>query len=256
MAIYELPKGHLSPTQVSSYLRCPRAYYYAYVENIRVAPPLALVEGGTHHEVLKINNQHKIEKQQDLETSFMLTVFKDLFSENKREIGDWEGEDEKSVLSRGENIIKNYMTLLAPEIKPVKAEQEVCVDINGVPVQMFPDLVEEDSVIDYKVVGRPKTQRDADVDLQLGMYALAEKKEKVSFVFLLKSASSSARTVGRVPSKVDASRLFIVEQVVTSVADAISRGAFPMCDASIVYTCSPERCGFWPMCKGKREKRH
>lgn len=253
---FSLPTGYLSPSQITSYLRCPRSYYYRYVEKLIIPPALALVEGSSNHKALETNNRHKIAKGKDLPVKQVVEAFKDDFATRKKEIEDWEEDSERNVLARGEAMLSCYMTKLAPVILPVSAEEMIMTEIGGVPIKMVIDLTENRKgvglqVNDYKTVNKMKSQSQADQDLQLGMYGIEKKAKQVAFICLFKS---QAARVERVASAMTQARAAIVEETIISVADAISRGAFPLCDSTIVYTCSERFCGYWNRCKGKRRK--
>lgn len=65
-------KGDLSPTQINTLFKCPKGYYYKYIEKLKEAPSIHLIKGiAVHHSLEKIFegklNPTKTVKEQLLE---------------------------------------------------------------------------------------------------------------------------------------------------------------------------------------------
>ena len=70
-----MTKRHLSFTQISMFLRCPRQYEYRYVQGIKSPPSGALILGRCWHETLDKNYRQKIESDRDLPLGEMQDLF-------------------------------------------------------------------------------------------------------------------------------------------------------------------------------------
>jgi len=245
-----LPKKHISVSQVEMYLRCPMQYFFRYCEQIVRPPSVALIEGSSGHVALAINNQQKIETHEDLPTRQVVECFSDTFSDKSQEIENWENDSKDEVIKRSGNLIAEYMEQTAPGIQPVAVETEYTVDLNiddsNVPVLMYVDL-EHEMLSDYKVVGRTKSQGDADNSLQLATYGVATGAKEAEFICLVKSKNPK---INRVKTSLTESKTQWAAEVIGSVARAISKGVFPVCDPTH-WCCSERFCGYWRLCRGK-----
>jgi putative RecB family exonuclease len=248
-----IPQGYMSSSQVSMYLRCPMQYCFRYIKKVKSPPAVALVEGTCHHEAIGMNNEHFVSVNKNLRTPVVIEKFADEFSTVAPTIPkqEWKmsGETKDSVIARGRLMLTNYMTNAAPIIRPVKKpERKAELVFGGVPFLMFIDCEEKKRVIDYKTTSSKKSSTDADLDLQLTIYAKATGKEEVAFCCLTKT---KAADVVIVPSHRVKKDFDMGEDTVRGVVDAIRKGAFPMCDPTNTFPCSEKWCGYWKMCRGR-----
>ena len=247
----KLPTEYLSISQVDMYQRCARQYWFRYVEGIIRPPSVALVEGSSHHVGLESNNKQKIESHEDMKEKEVVEVFAETFSEKCKEVEDWEGDTKDTVIARGKGLIKTYMADVSPSIQPVAVEEQfrIDLDIDGdtVPVTGYIDLEQDTGLSDYKVVGRTKSQSDADNSLQLSVYGAAKDVKRAEFICLVKTKKPK---VERVPTIMTKKRSAWAAEICSSVARAISAGVFPPCDPAS-WACSERFCGYWHLCRGK-----
>jgi len=246
----DLPRGYLSNSSMGSYLRCPKQFEFIYVKNIIMPPEIALQEGSSHHFALESTNKSYIEKGTFFGTKKLVELFKDTFVDKAKDIPrqKWSiaGERKDDVLKRGELMLTQYALGYGNMLRPIKCEERVELMIGGVPFLGYIDLVLKNRVIDYKVVKNAKTQNEADSDPQLTLYSKATKKKKVEFVCLTKSKTGATVVIESERDDKDYKNL---NALASSVADAIKKGAFPMCDPSN-WCCNPKWCGFYRKCKG------
>ena len=47
------PVKRLSPTSINTYHKCPREFFYSYIEKQKMKPNIALVKGSVIHSVLE-----------------------------------------------------------------------------------------------------------------------------------------------------------------------------------------------------------
>lgn len=248
-----LPRGYLSKSAIEMYLRCPKQFEYHYILG-KSSPPagVALVEGSSHGEALNMNNLNYIAKKENIKTGIVIEKFKDEFSTRSREIEkrEWitSGETVDSVLERGEELQQNYFNGYGKTMKPISVERQIEVMMGGVPVLGFIDVEQEEDFWDYKVVKSKYSDADAKADLQFSIYAKAIKKPNGGFVCLTKTKD---RTVVKVPTDRTLGDIVAAEAVIKSVAEAIRKGSFPMCNPKETFPCSEKFCGFWRDCRGK-----
>jgi CRISPR/Cas system-associated exonuclease Cas4 (RecB family) len=247
-----LPKGYLSFSAISTYLKCPRQFEFAYVQGIKNPPAVALVEGSSIHESLEATNKEHIGNKKYLPTKVMQEIFADSFSDNSKEIPseEWEksGLGKDDVIHRGKALLKEYADITAPKITPVAVEKSIEILMGGVPVVGFIDLVDKNGVLDYKTTSKSKSQAEADSSLQLSIYAEAENMDSVGFCSLIKTKTPKVEIIR---SHRDLGDRLAAGAVIKSVADAIKKGAFPMTDPSNTFPCSEKWCGYYHLCRGK-----
>lgn len=266
---FQLPihsKGHLSPSQISMYYRCPHQYYLRYVEGIKSPPGVALVEGSAHHAALEEDNNYYIKRGKRLPLKKVQKVFEERFADGKREIKKWWGEKDKDVIERGRIIQEVHRVEFSSHFQPEASEHEANYKIGDVYVKGIVDtfgtvdnkhlytnpMKKIKSVVDYKTVSRKKTQDDLDNDFQLthyGWYVLSTMKMKEPYVGFCCLMKDSFKSVWQ-PVLVTVSRIKWYRHIVLSVADAISRGSFPVRNP-VGWECSEKFCGYYKRCKGK-----
>ena len=246
-----LPLGYLSVSSLTMYLRCPKQYEFRYIHGLKSPPSVALVEGSSHHIWLAHNNDEKIKTGEDSNADDMVDLFSEVFFEKSQEIKQWEGSKVDDVIDRGGGLVSAFMDTAAEKIVPIKAEEKFEVEIGGVPVIGYIDVITRREVLDYKVVARAKSENDVRNSLQLATYSIATKKPKVGFVCLTKTKTPAVKFIETALSpdlKTSAGLIY------KGARDAIKSGSFPMTDPSN-WGCSSRFCGYWKLCRGKNTKR-
>jgi len=251
----DLPRGHLSVSQVEMYLRCPKQYEYRYVDGLVLPPGVALIEGGTHHDTVEFNNICKVDSGEDEDVDTVIEFFEDMFDTNSKELtkAAWKqsGDKKDNVISRGRTFLKNYMEGLAPKIKPAcKPEQQIELMLGDVPVLGYVDLQEKKQVWDYKVVKSAKSQNDANNDLQLTVYSEATGLRKVGFICFTKG-NGAVKVIESERGEGDTKAAAVL---FSSVSSSIKKGAFPLCNPTNIFPCSRKWCGYWNKCRGRHIK--
>lgn len=246
----EPPKGHLSFSQVSTYLQCPKKYYLAYCEQIKSPPAIAMKEGSTWHQTLEFyNSEHILHKNYPMLSNTM-EVFAEKLNENTKDIEDWEGETRQSILSRASAILPDYVNKIAVHIEPSEVEREVIFLVDNIKVLGFIDLLcsMEDFpkvLVDYKTVKRKKTARDVQSSLQLQFYQHTLNGEYYpSFCSLEKSTRRCHMVVGEINYQKEK-----VIQPIRSAIQGIKKEYFGHCNPE-EWFCNPKWCGYYPLCYG------
>lgn len=257
----QLPTDYLSPTQIGMYQRCPRQYRFRYVLGVKRPPGVALVEGKAHHAALQMNNRHKIDTGADLPMKNVSEAFCDRFSDESSEVEDWEGEKADAVIDRGRKLLKQYLEGFALKYRPEIVEHRLFFDVGGVPVLGYLDTAGRltgpgrsgKTVIDYKVSGRKRSKDELEGSPQLSFYGwgsmsvLRTRLPRAGFCTFIKGSPPS---VVWQPAPMDAARVRWFRRLALSVADAISRGSFPLADPTH-WCCSKRFCGYWDLCHGR-----
>lgn len=249
----DLPKGYLSFSAMSTYLKCARQFMYAYIENLKQPPGVALIEGSAHHEVLENDNNKFLGKKGFQSPEIMVEEFSDIFSDKSKEIPRkvWQLEKDKEtdILVRGKMMIENYTSGIRTQLVPLESESFFEVDVKGVPVAGFIDLNDKNlGVQDYKVTKAAKSQTEANTSLQLWIYRKAKKVNKSGFLCFTKTKNGSIKQTQTEDSftKDESSA-----NVIKDVADSIKKGSFPRCDPAS-WACTPKFCGYYKKCKSEK----
>lgn len=251
-----LPRGYLSVSQINMYQRCPKQYEYRYIDGIKSPPTIALKEGSTHHDVMEAVGVEFMKKR-IVPVKTRIEMFCDLFSTHKKDIDkkEWamSGCSPSDVLNRGALLIEDYYAFERDNLKHIRPasqpEEKFEILIGGVPVLGFIDTTTLGlGVIDYKVVSKCKSQSETDHDLQLTIYSAVKKNPLVGFMCFVKSKTPKVQLVQSRRSQKD---FRYSKLLVSSVADAIKKGAFPLCSPTGNYLCNERWCGYWKMCRGK-----
>jgi hypothetical protein len=280
-----LPLPHLSNSQVEMYIRCPRQYYYRYIEGLKEAPGFSLAQGLSGHAALELNNLTKIKSGEDLPTKEVIERMSDEWTERYK---DAAGEmvlvdpaDKKLRKATPKDVdasrrdlghrLSIYMEDNAPSIQPEGAEERHEVEIAGIPLLAFTDLRVANGVWDYKFGNSRSTsyaKRPAvDKSLQLSLYSEITGLDRVGYyVFLpeqqLKTKKHEAEVLKMGAIRTDAHRQYasyIVQEVAKATGCVSPTTAASITDAraacwtaSCRWSARP-RCGR-STCKSRRPR--
>jgi hypothetical protein len=242
------------------YLKCPRQYYYRYIMGIKTPPGVALVRGTSGHKATEANNLVKMDTGEDLPTKEVVEIFADDFSDRSKEVEDWETETKDKVITYVSAGLEDYMSNVAPGLKPTSVEQPFMIDVQGLPIIGFMDVTTTKTVGDYKFVGRTSAylkKGSVDNSLQLTTYHMATGLRQVGYYAMVKDQQlktkyhpAEARKIFTTRKKADVA---YAEEMYLGVARAVSAGAFPMCAPSN-FLCNERFCGYWSRCRGRLAK--
>jgi len=118
-----LPRGYLSPSQVTMFLKCPHSWELAYVQG-KVRKTVARMFQG-----IFVHNATEAVLKGRLETGTLPTLelatdtFSDSFEKSKGLIEDWEDEEEGAVKDTGIKCTRAYYDEAAPDATPVSVEK-------------------------------------------------------------------------------------------------------------------------------------
>jgi len=164
---------YLSYSQIETFRICPLHYKLKYIYKLPTPPSSSQSFGNTFHAVMKeFYDLVKIGKKPTLNLMYKIL-------ENK-----WvaEGYMSKSHEERSYEKIKKFLkhyleNLFDPGVLPIQTEQPFIVRIDDLKVGGKIDRVDAEGsgvhIIDYKTGSHPLTQKEADNDLQLCIYAMA-----------------------------------------------------------------------------------
>jgi len=170
---FEFHVDYLSYSQIETFRTCPLHYKLKYIYQLPTPPTSSQSFGNTFHSVMKtFYDLVKAGKKMSLSLIFKILEEK-WISE-----GYLGKSHEKRSFEKMKKFLKHYyVNLFDPKIIPIQTEQPFVVRVGNLRVGGKMDRVDEDeggvNIIDYKTGANPLTQKEADSDLQLSIYALA-----------------------------------------------------------------------------------
>lgn len=245
-----LPTDHFSITQLTMVMRCARQYLFRYCEGMVIPPAIAMVEGSSHHKTVQSTNTTFIKNGKHLSVKDMEDIFCETFLVASKEVTDWEDESADKVISRGRKLINSYMQDFGKGFVPVDAEMEVKVNMAGVSMLGFVDMLDKDSLWDLKVRGRAPSKNEVREDVQLTFYAYATERDKVGQIIMKKTTIPGIEILSSWRDRSADSQWLM--QLISDYVRQISAGIFPPCDPSS-WVCCPRFCGYYQICRGGRK---
>jgi len=249
-----LPKQHLSHSQINMFLRCPKQYEYRYLENIIAPPSGMIVLGKSGHKTLAYNFTQKIETCEDLKDSEIADYFAEEFDRAvEEEEPVFDEEDKGEIKDKGVKILKKYRNEYAKEIQPVAVEQEFNIEFENVEYTFkgFIDLItDKNQVRDHKFAKRTPNQNDINEDLQATIYYLGYKilygtePQGFEFDYLIAKKEPEIKLF---PTTRDDEDINEYLELVGNITYAIKSGIFYKNTQG--WQCSPKYCGYYGMCR-------
>jgi CRISPR/Cas system-associated exonuclease Cas4 (RecB family) len=244
---------HLSFSSVSTYLRCPRQWAYAYLENIRRRPGVALIKGGAVDKAASANLTQKLTSNTDLHVDEVKEMAEDAFrSAVDREGGaseiDWDGQNQARALDSTIGLTDVHMRHHAPRIQPAYVQLELHRDLpDGRDFVGHIDYVTTDSVVgDVKTGSRRMGQDAADSDLQPSAYGFLI-NEPIAFEFARVIDTGTRRYEEVVTTGRDRRAIDWFSGLVDDVSRGINAAVFPPNPNG--WHCSQKFCGYWNRCQ-------
>lgn len=170
-----LTYDHFSISQVQEFARCARKYYYHRIRGLPERPKYDLASGKALHSGLEAHNLERV-KARGLKPSQILEVaVTDL--ENREDISELDvslGVAKDRLVKDGLPPTANYVGETEHEMPAPaaddKVEKLIEAVVDGRPWVAYIDVELPDRVVDYKLLGRKKSQAEILRDPQLVLY--------------------------------------------------------------------------------------
>ena len=265
-----LPGEHLSPSSIMTYQRCPMQYYKQYVLGDRGEDSVESMEGTTHHSTFEFNNLYKIKTGKDRSAKQAIEFFCDTLHDSWKSLEDKKNVSERDLIIRGKKIQNTYHKSFAPRLTPTHVEQEFNIYVGPVKILCYADVIgvlsskrapDKNVVCDYKVASKLKSDKDVNNSIQLNTYGVGEMALRSTDVADSLDVGFCTCTKDNYPlvewqsATFHQGRIDWFIKTVLSVADSISRGAFPVCNPVDNYLCSKKWCNNWDDCLGSCVKK-
>ncbi len=235
-----VPK-HLSPSSASSYRECARRWKFRYVDRLPDPPGEPAVTGTFAHMVLEKLMQEPVENRTvDRAKELARELWPKL--ENSRDYQGLDLDDEASLKFRwnGWKAIEGLWDLEDPrEVTVASTEQDVRVEINGVPFRGIIDRVDQTDdglvVTDYKSGKAPSERFSTNYATQMLLYAAAltelegRKPVKAQLLYLGQKAVEVEVTDENLTEAVDELRTTWLAIMESCISQEFEASAGPLC---------------------------
>ncbi len=235
-----VPK-HLSPSSASSYRECARRWKFRYVDRLPDPPGEPAVTGTFAHMVLEKLMQEPVENRTvDRAKELARELWPKL--ENSRDYQGLDLDDEASLKFRwnGWKAIEGLWDLEDPrEVTVASTEQDVRVEINGVPFRGIIDRVDQTDdglvVTDYKSGKAPSERFSSSYATQMLLYAAAltelegHKPAKAQLLYLGQKAVEVEITDENLGEAVDELRTTWLAIMESCISQEFEASAGPLC---------------------------
>lgn len=245
---------NLSHTSVDTMSRCPKQFYYRYIEGLKVPPGAAFAFGLSYHHAIGENFVYKIDSKANLALEAVSAIFSDQYEREADQV-DWlfEDADRGELKDVGLNLVGLYMVQIAPIRQPKAVEFEFDVAVPYIERRFRGriDYLDQDGTyIDHKTSSRKWNQARSDTSLQVSAYYLAaqvsegERPSGFCFDIAIKKKVPEVQVVSTHRSELQ------VQEYVDRLQDVeklINAEIFPKTDPGN-WWCSPRWCGYYPAC--------
>lgn len=271
---------HLSYSSISTYLLCPRAWRYRYIERVKVPTAPALVFGSAVHtaieDYIRARVDPELSEERDVPISDRFAASWKIRVETEREIA-WDSKNSADSMAklgatmcggpievtgggpkRGLRNLSVFLNDLKPLIvddQPV-VEKRVEFTVPGVPIPIigYIDMIASDGVpIDFKTAGRAWYSKKAHSELQPAFYLLALMQEgytanpdgRFRYIIVTKTKKTKVQVID---TKRTVEQLFWLMELIRETWQAIEAGVFP--PNPLGWKC-PGYCEYSGMCLGE-----
>jgi len=224
---------HYSISQVNLFSMCPRKYQHKYEDKLPYTPIYNLESGKAFHAGLEENNNTIKAGDTPLTDKQIVEKAVDVFkgsNEDRIEEADFDlAEGTDRLVGDITSPLEIYKTVHEDDLREqgiVEAEKAFTLELAGEKVIGYIDLVTNDVLMDYKLLGRKKNQQAVDMDPQLVLYEHVEGKKGFFMEFIRKRKRAELSQPRRAPRTARAILGWIEEQI-KNIEHAKKVGVFP-----------------------------
>lgn len=265
-----LPRGYMSFSQISKYLKCAKQYQFHYLEDAPFNGSDALALGKAVHAAVEYAHERQI-LGEEIELAELLNTARNAAKDQVFMHG-WSADAADSLigLQRGaEACTLAWWQNFGSGCDAIATEEEFIHMFEGpdgedVPMLGYVDLrhrrkdgVEE--VLDYKTTGRAKPQSWVNENLQLWIYSIITGIDDVGIASIVRPKGPIANFTSGCEAQLVIRRTKVTElqkhharNIIKDVVRGISLGFFPRC-APGEWNCTPKWCDHFEQCRGSHQ---
>lgn len=243
---------HLSASSISTFLRCPRRWWFKYVAKLPEPSDMGLVAGSSFHDVAEHVMNLRLQgfdlpsgpEAEDLARGYV--------DERSAKAG-LADEDIIIASDRSARQSRAWVEKVAPDMNPVSVEDKFDTIIEGVRVIGRFDLVDADGIChDWKTKARKPTEDEHMRSVQSEVYARVH-DGPIGYTYLIdRPKEGSADVVRRlIQNHNDLTQLKeMAEESISDTARSIRSGVFPR--RRDHHMCSQKWCPHYTECQINR----
>lgn len=250
---------HFSYSQLSTFLRCQKQYWYRYIEHVRSPSNLNLLRGNSYHNAVAYGYSHLINRRLP-PLQELLNIYSDTWDDGIRgNSTDEDGTDIKlpkiiigdknpgQIKDAGIILLTKYYNEIMPNVLPEEVETRKTREFNYIHLIAYMDVIDwHGTVIDHKTVSRAKSPADIVNDIQSSFYGIVLGKNSIDFEFH-EAIDKSSPEIRVIPFTKNADDLAWCGDIIKAAWKQIHMGLFVPNPTS--YLCSPEYCGYYQACR-------
>jgi hypothetical protein len=249
--------------------KCPRQYFFRYIEGLKIPPKSAMFKGTCFHEYTEHEFTQKADTGNDIPMDEATDLFVEKFDEGKGGV-DWKDDKPEEVKGKGLKMVEAFHSEKAPGIMPRSKkdlERKIFIEFEeDVPsILMYLDMIDIDNVLrDTKTTGKAPGAEDTSQSSQLTVYSMAVRTEEpetfpedqpvhVQHDYVYQTPSGNVQLIEQRDVRTqDHINAFLDDyQNVTKQIDFCSTNDVWPQAPDVAWWCSPSACGYWDKCKGK-----
>jgi len=262
-----LPRGYMSLSQTTQYMKCGEAYYRRYVLEQKIPSSTFSAQGRSVHKAAEVLH-NSIIGGAPVTLEQMVQVYSDQHEAEMVDAVSIDDEPDPGKLKDvGISLTRRYHKVAmgdstddvtgkpVPAVVPIAAERVVrtlltCENSDPIPFMAVIDLEEADRISDLKTKRKAASQAEADNSLQLSLYAHITGKPHVTLDQLIKPTKTmGVRFIRTAAVRSKRETLHAVDIVAESATD-IAAGRFRKTDPNN-WWCTEKWCPYWNDCRGK-----
>ena len=259
-----LPKNHVSYSQINMFKRCPRQYYYRYIEDRIIPPKWIMPAGKAGHKAMEYNNNSKMKTGINVKQNEVIEFFANAWKEEtasyeKIMYGDMKPGDVVTLMKQPINKYFDDGTFIHDV--PIAVEREFALQFEDIDTTVVGtiDVEFEPGIYDYKFSQKsPSINTIANSD-QLKMYAVSKMVEtkqlpkKLGFTYLISTKAPQVK-IYEIPHIKTFINNFMqdLKESLETISLCLSSGVFIR--NSTGFMCNPKDCGYWDICKPGQKK--
>ena len=261
MPISSLADFELHQSSLTSWLRCPQAFYFNYIEGGDRPTAGAAFLGAAVHYAINIMLKNIQAGKEALSLDDVHQAYNQEFDSGedyRRSSPRWDGtihwvDDDLPAESKqlGWELLRSgYPSInkIQPVLVELALHSEIEIESGALKIGGRIDAFDvSGSLIDFKTAGRAYTQRTADATLQLTFYAmLLRGPTSAAMHILVKNAKRQYQILNT--HRDENSILFLRQNIIEPFVKTVSAGIFWCCDPDTNYLCTPKYCFNWDRC--------
>lgn len=259
-------KEYITSSQIGAFCECGVEYRKRYIERLASGRGASAAFGTAGHFAENdINLAQKIMTKKDVPLDVVQDAFRDKLQSMKGDI-DWNKKERKegvrklwrSMQDTGPEVMERLHTEIAPKIQPITIEAKIRIPLKDFPKDILGtwDVETRRDIWDWKFKGKTPSQKDADANTGLTIYAMAKKvKDGVAprSIHMAGVVRLKKPKIFDLVTKRDDDDFHRVLLTVNKIQRSIDAGIF-LPASPLSWKCSSNFCSYFETCREKLKR--